>query len=130
MVLQWVYKISASEEKGEENGLHKMVAGWIDEGMKRAEKYGRRKGYFGFEKESKKEVEEKVGEGDGDETKGIEAVKEKLDAKRLAGGLADAVSAYVLVKVSLTLRNGSLENDQMRSLTLFRILLSTLLSLV
>ncbi|KDN52699.1 seryl-tRNA synthetase [Tilletiaria anomala UBC 951] len=66
---------------------------WLDEGMKRAEKYGRRKGYFGFQKD--------VAPTDEDQATGAGA------SKVLAGAFADAVAAYVIIKLLFPVRIGA-----------------------
>lgn len=84
--LHWLHSIAktATGEEVEEgpfaSAAH-VVRGWYDEGARRVERVGRRYGLFGFEKGSK---------ADGDGTVGREA----------AGAVADAVAAYVVVKVS------------------------------
>lgn len=105
-LLKWINGISENQDdsttlgqaqdQSEKTMIHKLIVDWINEGMKRAEKYGRRKGYFGFEKESKKDaLEESKQEDNKNEELAI-----GLDSNKLAGGLADAVAAYVFVKVS------------------------------
>lgn len=70
---------NAADDK--EKGWTHTVHSWSSEGLARAEKVGRRYGLFGFEKGSKPGDGASVGAG-------------------AAGVLADAVAAYVVVKVS------------------------------
>jgi hypothetical protein len=68
------------------------VAGWMDEGTKRAEKVGRRYGIFGYPKRTgEKEV------GGVQEVTPVDA--EKAIGSSLSGDLANAVAAYLIVKV-------------------------------
>ena len=80
-VLAWLLPPSSEET----SSVQAKVRQWVDEGAARAERYGRRKGWFGFEKGS---------EATGEWSTGQEA------GAVLAGSFADAVAAYAIVKVS------------------------------
>lgn len=89
--LHWLHGVakSATGEEVEEGPYARMahvVRGWYDEGARRVEKVGRKYGVLGFEKGSA--VEGGVG-------------------REAAGAVADAVAAYVVVKVSPALGVGS-----------------------
>ena len=98
-VLQWLLPAETTQVGSKEDDAVKVqhveerywltakLQGWLEEGMKRAERYGRRKGYFGFEK------------GSQDESGQQQAFGKTI----LAGAFADAVAAYVVVKVSCLL---------------------------
>jgi seryl-tRNA synthetase len=92
-VMGWL--LDASTEDGrmvqEDGYVHKArvwLRAYIDEGMQRAERYGRRKGWFGFEEGSKVNTD----------------ASSSLKAQSLAGTFANAVAAYAIVKILLPVR--------------------------
>jgi hypothetical protein len=88
-VVLWLASLSDTKDGGAEGWWRTKVAAWYTEGSGRVERVGRRYGLLGFEKGSS------VGEGEGEGEGGGEGV--------VAAKVADAVGAYVLVKVSLAL---------------------------
>lgn len=68
------------------------VQGWYEEGEKRVERVGRRYGFWGFEKGSKR--------ADANDKSAVMEMEGKTS--RAAEGIANAISAYVVVKVSKT----------------------------
>ena len=97
IILQWLLPDSVHAKNGSDEAqvesksdshsaegswLTLWIKGKLEEGMRRAERYGRRKGYFGFEKQEAGEIDTTA-----------------VGATVLAGAFADAVAAYVVVKV-------------------------------
>lgn len=95
-VMQWLLDASHTQS-GQESGmmasLRASLRDYIQEGMQRAERYGRKKGWFGFEKGSEiKDVE-------------IDAQnKASPNAEAIAGTFANAVAAYAITKALLPVR--------------------------
>ncbi|EPQ30172.1 uncharacterized protein PFL1_02288 [Pseudozyma flocculosa PF-1] len=89
-------KDSGGDGSVQEAGL---VAGyiraWIDEGMVRAERYGRKMGFFGFDRDGNVE-------GTAAETDVSDDASKRAD--ELIGSFANAVAAYALVKALLPVR--------------------------
>ena len=88
-VMEWLLQLSGSEESGSGAWLR----GKINEGMQRAEKFGRRNGYFGFEAGSEVGAEAGLGA--------------RAGASALAGSFANAVAAYAITKAAFPLRIGA-----------------------
>ncbi|PWN39783.1 seryl-tRNA synthetase [Ceraceosorus guamensis] len=90
-VLDWLLPANAVEASVVEdagpasNGIRDRLRAWVDDGTRWAEKIGRKKGWFGFEK-------------------GSEATGEGVDGAILVGGFANAVAAYAVVKAIVPLR--------------------------
>ncbi|KAN0060782.1 Serine--tRNA ligase, mitochondrial [Thecaphora frezii] len=97
-VLQWLQggEEATGEARDEADWMGGYVRGWIQEGMSRAERYGRKNGYFGFDKEAASDDAEARGE-----------TSAGLPSGELAGAFANAVAAYALVKALLPLRLGA-----------------------
>lgn len=83
-VMAWLLKVSGDEEDGAKGWLRSK----IDEGMQRAESYGRKKGYFGFEAGSHS----------------ADVITSTLPSTMLAGTFANAVAAYAITKALFPLR--------------------------
>ncbi|PWN50957.1 seryl-tRNA synthetase [Violaceomyces palustris] len=107
-VLDWLVGGGENGEQryeGEQGGVSGLVVGtvrgWVGEGMVRAERYGKRKGYFGFEKEEAEGSQSEEGRvGITDEA----SLTANGKGKALAGSFANAVAAYAVVKALLPLR--------------------------
>jgi hypothetical protein len=90
---------SATEEEGGRWDWRKVVGGWVEEGQKRVERVGRRYGILGYEKGEK-------GDAGGGEADVAEVGSSWTLAKAgrsggdVGGGVANAIAAYVVVKVS------------------------------
>lgn len=78
---------SAAGGQREAGRWSEMVGSWYNEGEKRVEKVGRKYGFWGFEKGSKRDESEDL------------ALQASRGTERAAEGIANAISAYVAVKV-------------------------------
>lgn len=93
-IVRWFQEATEPERLGATSTSSKLVAWrqwcgeWLQEGIDRAERFGRRKGYFGFSK---------------GET-ASEASNSHDTATVLAGSFANAVAAYAVVKALFPLR--------------------------
>lgn len=67
---------------------------WFEEGITRAEKLARRKGCWGFER-----LEEGRSDGEAASAGAATSTSTNVDQRKLAGGFANAVAAYVVTKV-------------------------------
>ncbi|KAK0531342.1 Serine--tRNA ligase, mitochondrial [Tilletia horrida] len=95
--LSWLGAEPQGESGGQ--GLKSMVNGWVQEGMRRAERVGRRYGLFGLEKK------DKSGSGSASASAGAEAEDASSpQSVALVGSFANAVAAYACVKALIPLR--------------------------
>ncbi|MCO5562923.1 hypothetical protein L7F22_016559 [Adiantum nelumboides] len=95
-VMQWLLDASdtqSTQESGMMMGMRASLRDYIQEGMQRAERYGRKKGWFGFEKGSQVEDVEVDGQ-----------IKANPNAEAIAGTFANAVAAYAITKALLPVR--------------------------
>ncbi|PWN37673.1 seryl-tRNA synthetase [Meira miltonrushii] len=95
-VMQWLLDASdkqSGQESGMMTGMRASLRDYIQEGMQRAERYGRKKGWFGFEKGSQVQDVE------------VDAqIKASPNAEAIAGTFANAVAAYAITKALLPVR--------------------------
>lgn len=93
-VMQWLLDASITQSDQENRmmmGLRASLRDYIQEGMQRAERYGRKKGWFGFEK--------------GSQVQDVEVdAQVSPNAELIAGTFANAVAAYAITKALLPLR--------------------------
>ncbi|KAK0549983.1 Serine--tRNA ligase, mitochondrial [Tilletia horrida] len=82
-------------------GWKNVVNGWVQEGIKRAERVGRRYGLFGIEKGSKSSATQAHDEAD---AALVSAPSTQLQSGALVGSFANAVAAYACVKALIPLR--------------------------
>lgn len=94
------------------------VRGWVQEGIVRAERYGKRKGYFGFEKEDRENSGQSESGGEDVSSASASASASVLpEGSLLVGSFANAVAAYAVVKVCplvpsfLPSRGGTISNS-------------------
>ncbi|UZJ57401.1 hypothetical protein CBS101457_006721 [Exobasidium rhododendri] len=92
-VMNWLLEVS--ETGGEEGGAKGWLRDKINEGALRAEKFGRRKGYFGFEEASSIEAD------------GTGGKPSTISSSKLVGTFANAVAAYAITKALFPLRIGA-----------------------
>ncbi|GAA6064747.1 hypothetical protein JCM10212_001599 [Sporobolomyces blumeae] len=84
-----------------------LVREWVKEGEDKAERVGRRYGWFGWDKESTEErVARKANKAGGDATTTTEPLRPELSNERLSvtGDVANVAAAYLVVKALLPLR--------------------------
>lgn len=97
-VMQWLMDASAtqtssragSNESGTMDNARAWLRSYIHEGMQRAERYGRKKGYFGFEK--------------GSTPDDVNVTSDTPNVQALAGTFANFVAAYAITKALFPLR--------------------------
>lgn len=98
-VCEWLKREQESTSQSgdaKEGVIASTIRGWMQEGILRAERVGRKYGLFGFEKKD-------AGAGEANK----EAVKGSIDSTKLAGSFANAVAAYAIVKALLPVRIGA-----------------------
>jgi len=79
-------------------GVKIKVREWIREGEDKAERVGRRYGWFGWEKESKEQRQERKARL---ESEGSASRELSVDSLKVSGDMANVAAAYLLVKVIL-----------------------------
>lgn len=87
-VMRWLLQVSEDDSRARQ-----WLRGKINEGMQRAERYGRRKGYFGFEEGTSAGVQ--MGNAS------------TATTSMLVGTFANAVAAYAITKALFPLRIGA-----------------------
>lgn len=91
-----IIKWASQQEDGDDLGLGSYIRDWLQEGQKRVDKVARRYGMFGYEKGSKA-LDEADQLSSEDQALQVAAAAKQSTA---AAGVANAVAAYVVVKVS------------------------------
>lgn len=95
-VMQWLLDASDAQNGSKSEmmmGLRASLREYIHEGMQRAERYGRKKGWFGFEK--------------GSQVQDVEIDANSIaypNVEAIAGTFANAVAAYAITKALLPVR--------------------------
>jgi len=92
-----IIKWASQQEDGDDLGLGSYIRDWLQEGQRRVDKVARRYGLFGYEKGSKAlDAADQLSSED-------QALQVAAAAKQstAAAGVANAVAAYVVVKVSI-----------------------------
>lgn len=96
-------------EKGNDSdGWRGTVNSWIDEGMRKAERLGRRYGWFGYPKKDQIAVEGGEDQGSHSESpvgshgSSGDQLTSDMIRKRIEGDVANLVAAYLVVKVSIS----------------------------
>lgn len=105
-------QVQHQQQKGEEGkwtteGAKLRLREWIREGEEKAERVGRRYGWFGWEKESKEQREERKAQP-ADTSKGL-----SVDSLKVSGDVANVAAAYLVVKVSNSLVSFSPHHSQL-----------------
>jgi seryl-tRNA synthetase len=93
-VMSWLLEVSDTSGE-EERGARAWLREKIKEGAVRAEKYGRRKGYFGFEESTSNDIHTTT------------ESQTELSPASLAGTFANVVAAYAITKALFPLRIGA-----------------------
>jgi hypothetical protein len=102
-ILQW----ASHQEDTDEFGLGAYVKSWLAEGQKRVDKVARRYGLFGYDKMSKETEEEKIIASPEHALETAAAAKQS----RAAAGVANAVAAYIVVKVVVVMYTHNTVDD-------------------
>ncbi|KAE8214289.1 hypothetical protein CF327_g2292 [Tilletia walkeri] len=101
-LLSWLGTNEGGDHGEGEGGFKAVVGGWVNEGIRRAEKVGRRYGLFGMDKTSAS-PEGTPSVGSIEESEGVAAVTDPRSGA-LVGSFANAVAAYACVKALIPLR--------------------------
>ncbi|GAA5903741.1 uncharacterized protein JCM6883_005099 [Sporobolomyces salmoneus] len=88
---------AAEEGNWSAEGARMKVREWIREGEEKAERIGRRYGWFGWEKESKEQREER-------KSQPSTAKELSMESLKVSGDVANVAAAYLVVKALLPLR--------------------------
>jgi hypothetical protein len=91
-VIQW----TSRQEDADDLGFGYYIRDWLREGQQKVDKVARRYGFFGYEKGSKASVEQDQMSPEDQALQAAAAAKQST----AAAGVANAIAAYVVVKVS------------------------------
>ncbi|BGO98024.1 hypothetical protein NBRC10513v2_002024 [Rhodotorula toruloides] len=102
-IVAWVVD-ETSEAEVEQSGWRTTAKEWLVESEKKAERVGRRYGWFGWEKETREEREERRARQKDAENGAADVQDVSPERLRVSGDVANAAASYLLVKALLPLR--------------------------
>lgn len=98
-IVAWVVDETSEAGKGR-SGWRTTAKEWLAESERKAERVGRRYGWFGWEKETREEREERRARENDEQVAGAATLGDVSPERlRVSGDVANAAASYLLVKV-------------------------------